>query len=209
MTKGIIFDVDGTLIHTSLDYANEIVKQVIEELGYGEHRPEKVHRFWWGDRKVSRKELIETEFKVKFEEFIVLFRRYASNFNYAKQFKKLYDDVKPVLDELVKRSIPLGLVTDAPDYIASPQLNYFLGNGYFSQIVMTHELPDVKDKPEPDGLLLCMRNLGVDEAVFVGDSDSDMVAAQRAKIPGILLDRGEHETYVEPKRKIKNLYELL
>ncbi len=209
MTKGIIFDVDGTLIHTSLDYVDEIVKQVIQELDYGEYHPEKVHRFWWGDRKVSRRELIETEFKVRFEDFIVLFRRRASDFNYAKQFKKLYDDVTSVLDELVKRNIPLGIVTDAPAYIASPQLNHFLGNGYFSQIIMTHELPNVKDKPEPDGLLLCMRNLGIDEAVFVGDSDSDMVAAQRAKILGILLDRGEHETYVEPKRKIKTLYELL
>src|SRR3989344_9264468 len=209
MTKGIIFDVDGTLIHTSLDYVNETIKQVIQELDYGEYSPEKVHRFLWGDKKASRRELIETEFNVRFEDFIILFRKYTSDFNYAKQFKKLYNDVKPVLDELVKRSIPLGIVTDAPAYIASFQLNHFLGNGYFSQIIMTHELPDVKDKPEPDGLLLCMRNLGVDEAVFVGDSDSDMVAAQRAKIPGILLDRGEHETYVEPKRKIKNLYELL
>jgi FMN phosphatase YigB (HAD superfamily) len=104
MTKGIIFDVDGTLIHTSLDYVNGIIKQVIEELGYGEYSPEKVHRFWWGDRKVSRRELIEIEFKARFEEFIVLFRRLASDFDYAKQFKKLYDDVKPVLDELVKKA---------------------------------------------------------------------------------------------------------
>ena len=209
MGKAIIFDVDGTLIHTSMNLVNAVVKKIIDELSYGEFSPEKVSRFWWGDKNISRRELIELEFKISFDDFIPLFRNHTMNFDYVKQFKKLYKDVKPVLDELLFRGIPLGVVTDAPSYIVVPQLNYFLGNGYFSEVIMTHELENVRDKPAPDGLLLCMEKLGTRDAIFVGDSDSDIVAAQSAGIPAILIERGEHETYAKPDRTIKTLYELL
>lgn len=209
MNEGIIFDVDGVLIYTAIDYPREIVKKIIKRLGYGESSFEKVDRFWWGDSNICRRELIEIEFKVKFEDFIELFEEYVKDFENAKNFKGVYGEVIPVLDELKKRDISLGIVTDAPPYIAMPQINYFLGGNYFSEIVMTHGLENVRDKPEPDGLLLCMERIGVSDCAFVGDSDSDIVAAKKAGIEAILIDRGEHKTCVKPDRRINTLKELL
>ena len=209
MSKGMIFDVDGVLIYTAIDYPREIVKKIIKRLGYGEFSFKKVDRFWWGDSDVSRRELIELEFKVKFEDFIGLFEEYVRDFEHAKNFKGVYGEVIPVLDELKRRGISLGIVTDAPSYIAIPQLDYFFNDNYFSEIVMTHGLENVRDKPEPDGILLCMERMGVNDCAFIGDSDSDIVAAKKAGIEAILIDRGEHETYVEPDRKLKTLKELL
>jgi len=209
LSKGTIFDVDGCLIRTRIEYFRNIIQMVIDELGRGEFSFERVDRFLLGNADISRSKSIEVEFEVDFKDFIEPFRKYTSDFEYARQFKSLYDDVIPVLTELRKKEVVMGVVTDAPSYIALPQLNYFIGDGYFSEVVMTHGMEGVKDKPEPDGLLLCMERIGMTEGCFVGDSDSDIVAAKRAGVEAVLIDRGEHENYVEPDRRIKSLYELL
>jgi phosphoglycolate phosphatase len=209
MEKAIIFDVDGTLIRTDDEYALSLTKKTIEDLGYGDYSEEKALRFWWGVEGVSRREIVENELGVNFSEFYETFFGYTGDFEYAKEFKELYEDVIPVLDELKKRGVKLGTVTDAPPVIADPQLDHFLGNGYFPVRVCSHEREGIKEKPSPEGLHLCMERLGVEDALYVGDSDCDILAARNAGIDSVLIERGEHETSVVLYRGIESLFELL
>jgi len=200
--KAVIFDVDGTLIKIRKELFFEAFKFIRNELGYGDCSTENIERFIQGDKEMSRNVMIERVFGFNHDNFAELFKSYMSDFEKVKRFKSLYPDVKFVLDELRRGKVIMGAVTDAPPFIAIPQRNYFLGNGYFSEFVITYK-SDLRDKPAPDGLLYCMKQLGVEEAVFVGDSDSDIIAAQSAGIPAIWIDRGEHEIHTEPNRRIK------
>ena len=60
----------------------------------------------------------------------------------------------------------------------------------FEIIVGLGETQDIC-KPEPDGILMALEKLGFEssEVVFVGDSTIDLVAAKRANVAAILLDR--------------------
>ena len=206
--KAVIFDVDGTLIKIRKELFFEAFKFIRNELGYGDCSTENIERFIQGDKEMSRDVMIERAFGFNHDNFAELFKLYMSDFEKVKCFKSLYSDVKFVLDELQRREVIMGAVTDAPPFIAIPQRDYFLGNGYFPEFVMTYK-SDLRDKPAPDGLLYCMKQLGAEKAVFVGDSDSDIIAAQSAGIPAIWIDRGEHSISAKPDRRIKTLYELL
>lgn len=208
--KAVIFDIDGTLIKTREDFWYIVFEEIIGKIGCENYSREEVKRFERGDRNTPRKKILEKIFgsESKTDEFHRLLGIYLSDFDKVKHFKSLYPDVKLVLDELEKREVIMGVVTDAPPFIAIPQRDYFLGNGYFSEFVMTHKT-HLKDKPSPDGLLYCMKQLGAEEAIFVGDSDSDIIAAQSAGIESVWIDRKEHDIYTQPNRIIETLYELL
>ena len=54
---------------------------------------------------------------------------------------------------------------------------------YFQFVVGYEEVPAERQKPAPDGLLMCLEALGVAEAgvvVYVGDHETDMVCAREA-----------------------------
>lgn len=208
MKKGIIFDVDGTLIHTKIEYFYESIKSVLAELG-GNFSTDKVDLFVRGSKHTSRNKIIAQEFGVDYGEFIELWRKKYGRFNVARKYKSVYSDVKSVLDELRTRGIRMAVVTDAHHDICYPQLDHFIGCGYFSEIISTQEIKNMENKPAPDGLIECMRRMNISDALYVGDSESDIIAAQRAGIESIWIDRGEHTIDVEPDRVIKTLYELL
>ena len=208
MNKPTIFDVDGTLIHTRMEYFYESVKKVLVELG-GNFSTEKVDLFVRGSKHTSRDRIIVEEFGVDYKEFIELWRADCGRFNVAKKYKSVYPDAKPVLDELLTKGVRMAVVTDAHPHICYPQLGHFIGSGYFSEIISTQEVKNMRNKPAPDGLIECMRRMKLSDACYVGDSESDIVAAQRAGIESIWIDRREHTIDIKADRTIKTLYELL
>jgi HAD superfamily hydrolase (TIGR01549 family) len=66
-------------------------------------------------------------------------------------------------------------------------------------------------KPEPYYLLETMERLGADRGLYVGDRETDMVAAERAGLEGVFVAR-EHnadvELEVEPAARIGSLADL-
>jgi phosphoglycolate phosphatase len=50
--------------------------------------------------------------------------------------------------------------------------------------------PDIKKKPAADPILLAMKELGCERAVYVGDSEVDILAAKNAKLPCVSLTWG-------------------
>jgi Predicted phosphatases len=69
-----------------------------------------------------------------------------------------------------------------------------------------------KRKPEPDYIRQALADLGTDEALYVGDSEKDIVAAHRAGIDSAFLRR-EHvadvELSVEPTFEVPDLRTLV
>jgi phosphoglycolate phosphatase-like HAD superfamily hydrolase len=70
------------------------------------------------------------------------------------------------------------------------ELDAYNFDSMFSIVLGLGETQDIC-KPEPDGILLVLKTLGFspDKAVYIGDSTVDLIAAKRAHVTGLLLDR--------------------
>ena len=210
--KGFIFDVDGTLIRTDISYAEEAVRNVLAETGDGIYNKEVVPYFWWGGNGILRGEVLKQEFHVKdVKRFWDAWNRFVSDFEYAAKFKSAYEDVEESIKSLKSKGLLLAIVTDPPRFAAEPHIKRFLPYHHFNPILSLSGTPGLNPKPDPKGLLLCAEQMGLssEEVSYIGDSTNDILAANKAGMGSIRINRGEHEVYVQPQREIKSLYELL
>lgn len=202
--KAVIFDLDGTLVHTTPEYRYKIVGQTLKDLGT-KSSDHYIDRFWFEAR---RDEIIKNHFKLEPELFWQTYRKYDTP-ELREQFTRLYDDID-FIKELKRKGYKIGIVTGSPMPIAFLEIK-MLGEENFDEIVITHSSSGIKHKPHPHGLLECLNKLGIkkEEAIYVGNADEDVITAKNAQVFDVLLKRGEH-TFLEinPSLTILSLYEL-
>jgi HAD superfamily hydrolase (TIGR01549 family) len=93
----------------------------------------------------------------------------------------LYPDVLTTITELSERGTPLGAVTNLPSWMVNPMLACRGLDEMFWSVV-TYGWT-TRNKPWPDPLLLCCRELEVkagSDCWYIGDTDGDCTAARRA-----------------------------
>lgn len=203
--KAIIFDLDGTLVRTTKDYRRETVTRALGRLGVAEFPQEVVDKFWFGPH---RNEIITEEFGLRPEDFWPVFRK-VDGLEKREKHTEPYPDVS-VLEELKHSDIRTGVVTGAPAHIAEMELG--LLDHSFDAVVIAQSSNGIRPKPHPHGLEECLEILGIDrkKALFVGNSEEDMVAAQKAGVKDVLIKRKDHnpELALQPSVVIKNLNQL-
>ena len=202
--KAVIFDLDGTLVHTTPEYRYQIVGQTLKDLGTTSS-DYNIDRFWFESRRDS---IIKEHFGLEPELF---WKNYYTHdtIELRKQFTKLYDDVD-FIQELRQNSYKTGIVTGAPVHIAFLEIG-MLGKENFDAVIIAHTLNGIKPKPHPHGLEECLNLLGVqkNEAIYVGNADEDVATARNAQVFDVLLVRGEHEfPDINPSLRIHSLYDL-
>jgi putative hydrolase of the HAD superfamily len=104
----------------------------------------------------------------------------------------LFDDVAPTLDELKRRGLVLGLISNVEDDIDA--LLARLGLPEWLEIIVTSQDAGA-NKPQPEIFLKALERAGVapTEALYIGDQyQVDVLGARGAGITGILLDRTDH-----------------
>ncbi len=202
--KAIIFDLDGTLVHTTPEYRYKIVGQTLKELG-AKSSDHHIDRFWFEAR---RNKIIKEHFGIEPELFWQTYRKYDTP-ELREQFTRLYDDID-FIKELKRKGYKIGIVTGAPMHIAFLEIK-MLGEENFDEIVIAATSNGIKYKPHPHGLLECLNKLGIkkEEAIYVGNSDEDVITAKNAQVFDVLLKRGEHTfPEINPSLTILSLYEL-
>jgi len=123
---------------------------------------------------------------------------------------KLFPKVDEVLEILSK---PTAMVTNAPLMSTKFTLNYFGINNYFDHI-NAPRLKDMKKfydrkKPAPVMIEESMEKLDMENPVMIGDSGSDITAAENAGIDSIHLNTYGFETETEPTYTAESIVELL
>jgi phosphoglycolate phosphatase-like HAD superfamily hydrolase len=202
--KAIIFDLDGTLVHTKPDYRYLVVRKTLRDLGTAASK-EHIDLMWFG---TNRSDVVRRYFNVEPEKFWKLYRCYDTA-ELRKQYVELYGDVD-FIQELRKKGFKTGIFTGAPEEIASLEIG-MLGEEKFDAIVNARSSLGITPKPSPHGLLECLNKLKIDknEAMCVGNADEDIVAAKEAGVFDVLLLRGEYELHkVKPSLTVNSLYEL-
>ena len=199
----IIFDIDGTLIRSPPEYIHYVVGRALEDLGTSV--PTKyIDKFWF---EPDRNDIIDRYFKVDVRDFWKLYRNYDT----AEERRNVvhpYEDVI-ALNELNK-TYRLAAVSGARPEVVKFQAT--LVGDYFEEVISCHQFSEYKPKPDPSSILHCMNILNVkpEKTIYVGNGIEDVLAAQRANVLDIMIDRGEYKfNNINPTITIKSLFELL
>jgi HAD superfamily hydrolase (TIGR01549 family) len=123
--------------------------------------------------------------------------------------KPVYDDVTA----LTGLDAPLGLVSNNQHPTIEFLLAYHDLPSFETAYGRRPTLAGAADrKPEPDNIERALDDLGVEDALYVGDSETDVIAAQRAGIDAAFLRRGhvaDVELAADPAFEVADLRALV
>lgn len=185
--KAVIFDLDGTLLDTLQDLANAVNAALAEN-----HMPvrtvEEVRSFVGnGVRNLMTKAIPDGEDNPAFEKTFADFRTYYAE--HCKDFTKPYEGIMPLLEALQQKGIQMAIVSNKLDSAVKVLAKEYFGE-YISSAI--GDMEGMAKKPAPDSVFKALAELGVskEEAVYVGDSDVDIMTAMNAEMPCISVTWG-------------------
>jgi HAD superfamily hydrolase (TIGR01509 family) len=212
-----LFDLDGTLVDSVYQHVLAW-REALEAAGIA-------LAVWRIHRRVGMSGglfvnalLRETGRPVAPEEAEQIQRRHAEA--YARQAHQIrpLPGARELLDYLSARGVPWAIATSGRLESARPALAV-LGIGPEIPIVTRDQVPHAK--PDPDLFLVAAERLGVDitDAVVVGDSVWDLLAARRARALGVgllsggygqdeLERAGAYRVYEDPASLLRHLDEV-
>lgn len=191
--RAVLFDLDGTLLDTIGDLA-EAAKRMLAELGRPQRPLEEIHSFVGkGLPNLVRRCLTENAeaSEAEIDAAIPVFRRHYTVVNGLGT--RAYPGVVETLEAMAARGFRLAVVTNKAGDFTLPLLERMDIARYFQAVVSGDTLP-VK-KPDPAMLVHACKLLGVSprEAVMIGDSANDALAARAAGMPVLLVSYGYSE----------------
>ncbi len=200
--KLIIFDMDGTLVNSSLTIANAI-NYVRKNLGFDPMEQDKILRM------VNDHTLNPAKTFYHAEAFDADHERWFSEY-YTKNHESelvLYDGIKEMLDRLKGEGHTLAVATNAYRGSTIESLTYLGVYGLFDTIACYDDVE--KGKPYPDMLHKILDELdhSNDTSVFIGDGPRDEMASKNADIPYIMVDWGftDHNDAVRTVPELKEI----
>ncbi len=180
--KNIIFDLDGTLLNTLTDLYLS-VNFALNKFGYPPRTKEEIRTFVGnGIRKLVIKSVPNGEENPDFEDIFYAFKSYYKDNSMNNTLP--YDGILYLLNELKKQNINLAIVSNKADF-AVKDLNERFFKDYIS--VALGEIPDLPRKPKPQLIFKAMEMLGaaVNDTLYIGDSEVDILTAKNSNLPCI------------------------
>lgn len=188
--KAIFFDLDGTLLDTARDFA-----YAINLLLQREKKPALNFDLFRDVVHGESKRMIAFAFNMsesnpEFEKIRQDFlQTYYQN---CTQHTVLFPGMELLLDSLDAKKIPWGIVTSKPTWLTEPILKHFELDKRAACIVMGDTISKIKPDPAPL-FYACERTIIAPEnAIYVGDLETDIIAAKAAGMKSIGVTYGYH-----------------
>lgn len=189
MKKAVIFDLDGTLLNTLDDLADS-TNYALSKFGYPTRTIEEVRQFVGnGVAKLIERAIPEGKNNPNFEKCLAIFKEnYAQNM-YNKTAP--YNGIIEMLSNLKSRGIKIAVVSNKFD-LAVKELCKKYFEGFIDFAAGENEAQGIKKKPAPDTVISVLTefNFAPEDAVYVGDSDVDIMTAKNSKMPCISVTWG-------------------
>jgi phosphoglycolate phosphatase len=175
--RGVLFDLDGTLLDTARDMAEALnrlrLSEGLEALELAQVRPLVSHgaprmlRFAFGDPEPARYESLRTRFLDFYRAALAVHTR-------------LFIGFESVLGAIERSGLRWGVVTNKPGWLAAPLLAEVGLTPRCGCLVAGDTLSERKPHPLP--LLHAAGLLGIEarECAYVGDAERDVQAARNA-----------------------------
>jgi phosphoglycolate phosphatase len=185
--RGVLFDLDGTLLDTAHDMMNALnalrAEEGLEPLPYEKVRCQVSHG---GNAlvRLSFGELSATEHEVMRQRLLDIYRKQLA------RHTCLFEGGDEMLRDLERRGLRWGIVTNKPGWLTDPLLVevglHTRAKAVVSGDTLAHR------KPHPLPLLHAAEAMGVPptECVYVGDAERDMQAAQAAGMFAVVAGYG-------------------
>jgi phosphoglycolate phosphatase len=195
LPNAVFFDLDGTLVDSLPDLATAVDNMLVE-LGYKKAGANNVG-LWVGNgaEKLVQRALahakITPEDKISSTEVDQTLPIFFNHYGLCSgRFSKLYPDVIDTLDVLKNTGVKLCVITNKPKQFTPGVLQDHKLEGYFELVLSGDSLKH--KKPSPIQLLFALEKLSVqkNQAVMVGDSSNDILAANAAGIRSICVTYG-------------------
>ena len=187
-TQALIFDLDGTLLHTIEDIGGA-ANRLLEKHGFPIHGTIDYLR-WVGNgaTKFIERALPES---VKGEELLTLVAEFKDIYaSHLHEKSYVYEGVHELLANLEERGLPFAILSNKPHLLTRKVVaNYFPGVNFVEVYGQRNE---VAHKPDPAAAFELADLLGVEvkDVLFVGDSNTDILTAQAAGMPVVAVSWG-------------------
>ncbi len=209
MVKGIIFDLDGTLIDTIEGLANS-VNAAMEFYSFPKHSVQKYRTFVGnGIGKLVERALPEDKKHLKIEAREIFEKHYEKT---MLDILPVYDGIWSLIDYCKEHSIKMAVNTNKLDRFAKPMIKKVFGDVFVETI---GEVEHFKRKPSPDGGNYLLEKMGIarEECVYIGDSQVDIQTAKNLNMKSISVTWGFATVDVlnenEPENMVDTPYEII
>ncbi len=178
--KGVIFDLDGTLLDTLEDLAGS-VNRVLQDKGLPTH-PTEAYRYFVGSgaaKVVSRALPPDKRTELAADCLEAFLEEYSRNWNIKT---RPYSGVSELLDALTAKHMEMAVLTNKPQHFAELCIQEFLSSWKFTVILGQRD--GFPLKPDPAGSREIARRLDIPpkEFLYLGDSGTDMKTAVSANM---------------------------
>lgn len=178
--KGLIFDLDGTLVNSihALVYCTNLA---LARFGLGPLNEEQMMTIVGDGYKMQmRRSLLACgdEELLHYEEILPVYMEiFSKNCLYELH---AYEGITELLQYAREQGFKLAVVSNKPHGQAVDTVEAVFGKGFFDAII--GESNDIPRKPDPTGALTAARKLGAEprECLYFGDTNTDMRTGKNA-----------------------------
>lgn len=194
MYKGVIFDLDGTLLDTIEDLA-DACNYALNECNLKTYEVNEYKRFV-GDGREKLIERIIPSGKADIDLFNRVLKMYDEYYiEHMVDKTKPFDGILELLEKLIEKKIKIAVLSNKPHEFTFEMVNNYFGERF--DFVYGHR-EGYKTKPNPQAVLDLIKEMGIsrEECIYVGDSNVDIQTAKNAEIKSIGVSygfRGEEE----------------
>jgi len=205
--RGIIFDLDGTLIE-AYEAIYLGLKEVLQQLGKEIFPYSDLNKYLKADLEATLTPLFSPE-EVK-KGIPIMRKKYEEVYLEKTHF---LDGAREVLKTLRSKGIFLGVASNKFGPFSRGALTHLGVLNYFKSVIGAGDVS--RNKPFPDMIHVALgeMNLPPEDVIFVGDTLTDIETGKQAGIDVYALPTGFHSkmelSQGKPKRILKNLKELV
>ena len=178
MYKGIIFDLDGTLLQTLPDIGGSM-NRVLARFGLPTHPIEAYNTMVGNGARV----LTERAIGERQDMFDAVYGEYRKEYAaHTCDLTHPYAGIPEVINALKNLGLMLTVFSNKDEEDVVTVINYYFPDKPFK--LLRGRIPEVPLKPAPDGALLIAKTLELlpEEVLYVGDTGTDMDCGHNANM---------------------------
>jgi phosphoglycolate phosphatase len=182
----VIFDLDGTLLHT-LDDLYYSTNYALEQFNFPTRTYEEVRTFVGNGVKVLIEKAVPKGKEEYVEEVLEVFKEHYKS--HSMDHIYIYNGIKELIIELKKMSIKIAVVTNKFHAAAEIIVEKYFKDDF---LIALGESKELNKKPHPDmcNKVLSILNSKSENTLYVGDSEVDILTAANANLKCISCSWG-------------------
>lgn len=182
MIDTIVFDLDGTLLNT-LEDLKDSVNFALERQGFPLRNLSEIRSFVGNGIRLLMERAVPNN--IDSETFEICFKDFCDYYKIHMEDKTApYDGINNMLTNIKKAGFKTAIVTNKADFAAQDLCKRMFGDNIDFVVGSSDDRPN---KPAPDGVFYALEKIDskIENTVFVGDADTDILTAKNAGLVSI------------------------